>query len=155
MRADSTTPRRTRTFARTEVPAQPAAEPKTGKRPHDALGRAVNQHVARQIKLLRLVNGLNQTELGRVLGGMTFQQIAKYERGFSRVTPDKLWRIADHFGVEITYFFESFDRSAHAGSTVPATSHRRLRLQLAASLQDIGSASKLRSLLDLMRAMMD
>jgi len=155
MRAQTvTTPRRN------AVTARPAATaPKTGKRPQDALSQALNQHVARQIKLLRLVNGLTQTEMGRVLGGMSFQQVAKYERGFSRVGPDKLWRIIDHFGIEITYFFEGFDRSAHADSAVPVghkgAGERRLRLKLAVALQDIGSTAMLRSLLGLVRRIAD
>jgi transcriptional regulator with XRE-family HTH domain len=126
-------------------------------RGQDPVSRALNLYVARQIKLLRVTNGKTQTQLGEILG-MTFQQIAKYERGFSRVSPDKLWAMAEYFGIEIGYFFDGFDKNAldFDNPPVPLTDDRlgdkRLRLELAGAIQQVRSTRMLRSLISFVRA---
>jgi transcriptional regulator with XRE-family HTH domain len=127
------------------------------RRGQDPISRAVNLHVARRIKLLRLTNGKTQTQLGEILD-MTFQQVAKYERGFSRVSPDKLWVMAEYFGVDIGYFFDGFDKFA-LDTNQPAadlpddrTGDKRLRLELAGAIQQVRSTRMLRSLISFVRA---
>lgn len=124
----------------------------------DETGRTVNEHVARRIRLLRKVNGVTQTELGAVLG-MTFQQMAKYERGIAKVAPDKLWKLGEYFGVEIGYFFEDLDQAAlpyldahgRAPSAADSDGDRRLRQELARALQDVTNKGMMRRLLELIR----
>jgi len=128
-------------------------------RGQDPVSRALNLYVARQIKLLRVTNGKTQTQLGEILG-MTFQQIAKYERGFSRVSPDKLWAMAEYFGIEIGYFFDGFDKTAVELDKLPITipvpddrmGDKRLRLELAGAIQQVRSTRMLRSLISFVRA---
>jgi transcriptional regulator with XRE-family HTH domain len=126
-----------------------------GGRPLPTSGHPVNHHVAARLKLLRLINGKTQTELGAMLG-MTFQQIAKYERGISKIGPDKLWKLAEYFGVDVAYFFEGYDPSADPNAAPAAplqpVSEKRLRLELAAALQEIRAPQMLRSLLTLVRS---
>jgi transcriptional regulator with XRE-family HTH domain len=148
MRAYSISPR----------PVASAPAPRQRHNPsNDDSGRAINAHVARRIKLLRKINGVTQTELGAVIG-MTFQQMAKYERGISKVAPDKLWKLAEYFGVEITYFFDGIDRGtqpcpdAQAPSTAGNLGNRRLRLELAGAAQEIVDKNMMRSILELIRA---
>jgi transcriptional regulator with XRE-family HTH domain len=143
------------------ISARPVAPPTVPSRNprQDAAGRAVNAHVAERIKLLRTTTGKTQAELGAILG-MTFQQMAKYERGISKVAPDKLWKLAEYFGVEIAYFFEDLDISAQssaservrAPSAGDSAGNRRLRLELAGALQGLQSRKMMRSVLELMRA---
>lgn len=139
------------------IAARPVAPPTVSRRKprQDAAGRAVNAHVAERIKLLRTTTGKTQTELGTILG-MTFQQMAKYERGISKVAPDKLWKLAEYFNVEIGYFFEGYDPSVDPDAVLSATprpeGEKRLRLELAAALQEVRTPQMLRSMLSLMRS---
>jgi transcriptional regulator with XRE-family HTH domain len=147
MRAYSISPR----------PVASAPAPRRRRNPSsDDCGRAINAHVAKRIKLLRRINGVTQTELGAVIG-MTFQQMAKCERGISKVAPDKLWKLAEHFGVEITYFFDGLDhgtapcQDALAPSADGSLGNRRLRLELAGAVQEMADKNMMRSLLELIR----
>jgi transcriptional regulator with XRE-family HTH domain len=147
MRAYSISPR----------PVASAPAPRQRRNPSaDDSGRAINAHVAKRIKFLRKINGVTQTELGAVIG-MTFQQMAKYERGISKVAPDKLWKLAEYFGVTITYFFEGIDRDAmpcqdtQAPSAAGSLGNRRLRLELAGAVQEIANKDMMRGLLELIR----
>jgi transcriptional regulator with XRE-family HTH domain len=136
------------------------AEPYAGiprpdrKSTREALSRTINLHVAQRVKRLRLMHGETQTQLGEALD-LTFQQVAKYEKGISRLPPDRLWLIADHYEVEITHFFEGIRLE---NEILPDTSDgrrgdSRLRIELADAIQSIESARMLRSLLGLIRAM--
>ena len=59
-----------------------------------------------RLRRLRILRGMSQTELGAQLGGLTFQQIQKYERGANRISATRLYEIAVLLKVPITYFFE-------------------------------------------------
>jgi transcriptional regulator with XRE-family HTH domain len=63
-----------------------------------------DKHVGAEIARRRLIQGLNQSELGRHLG-VTFQQIQKYEKGTNRVSASKLELAAAALGCEIGDFF--------------------------------------------------
>jgi transcriptional regulator with XRE-family HTH domain len=145
-----------RAYSMTNRPIAPATAPRLKSR-LDETGRVVNTHVAQRIKFLRTTNGKTQAELSRLLC-ITFQQMAKYERGVSKVAPDKLWKLAEYFGVEITYFFEDLDTadllpaSDRAPSADDSIGNRRLRLELANALQGLKSKKMMRSVLNLMRA---
>src|SRR5271168_315560 len=86
--------------------------------PVDDIARAVNERVGKRIKMIRVTNGHSQESLGRVLG-LTFQQVQKYERGSNKISADKLWRIAQHYNVELEYFFQDIE-AGMAQSAVPA-----------------------------------
>ncbi|HUJ46079.1 MAG TPA: helix-turn-helix transcriptional regulator [Rhizomicrobium sp.] len=59
-----------------------------------------------RLRRLRILRGVSQTELGARLGGLTFQQIQKYESGANRISATRLYEIAVLLKVPITYFFE-------------------------------------------------
>lgn len=65
----------------------------------------INQAVGARIRLIRTVRRESQQAIGRLLD-LSFQQIQKYETGRNRVSADKLYRLAQYFDVEITYFYE-------------------------------------------------
>ena len=115
MRAYSTSPRPT---------VSPRKPPKRTE-PGNAI-RGVNQHVAHRLKTLRRTRFKTQTELGAAVG-MTFQQMAKYERGISKIAPGMLWKLAEYFEVDIGYFFEGLDGTT-PGPELHQTVQRRLRL---------------------------
>jgi transcriptional regulator with XRE-family HTH domain len=142
-----------RSFYIEPVAAKPRHERKVIR---DTAGKAINSHVARQIKYLRVVNGKTQTEIGEIIG-MTFQQVAKYEKGISKIPPDKLWMLSDYFGVEINYFFDGVEQISEENRldcepvTDDRTGDKRLRLELANAIQKTQSTKVLRSLLGFLR----
>jgi len=66
-----------------------------------------------RLRRLRILRGVSQTELGAQLGGLTFQQIQKYERGANRISATRLYEIAVFLKVPITYFFEELPPTMH------------------------------------------
>lgn len=70
----------------------------------------VDVYVGDRVRTLRTLCGLNQSQLGEVLG-LTFQQVQKYESGFNRISAGKLWRISQLLGCEISWFFESAEKA--------------------------------------------
>ena len=67
---------------------------------------SVDAKLGARLRRLRILRGVSQTELGAQLGGLTFQQIQKYERGANRISATRLYEIAVLLKVPITYFFE-------------------------------------------------
>ncbi|WP_320196522.1 helix-turn-helix domain-containing protein (plasmid) [Agrobacterium rosae] len=65
----------------------------------------VDIHVGQRVRMRRNQVGMFQTTLGADLG-ITFQQVQKYKRGSNRISPSKLYEIANALSVPITYFFE-------------------------------------------------
>src|SRR4051812_16801280 len=58
----------------------------------------VDLHVGHTIRTLRKLKGLSQQALADA-GGVTFQQVQKYERGANRVSASMLTRLAQALGV--------------------------------------------------------
>lgn len=61
--------------------------------------------VGRRIRLRRKQLGLSQTQLGLLIGPVTFQQVQKYEKGRNRVGPSRLIQIAAALDVPVGFFF--------------------------------------------------
>jgi transcriptional regulator with XRE-family HTH domain len=131
-------------------PATPASIPDK-----IAAGRAVTAHVARRLKRLRLVKGKTQSEIGAMLG-ISFQQVAKYERGLSTISPAVLWQLAKFLEVDVAYFFTDLTRTPETRLTARQAkqqlAHQRMRLDLVTALDDIADRTMLRSLLSLIQA---
>jgi transcriptional regulator with XRE-family HTH domain len=53
----------------------------------------------------RLMLDMSQTDLGNALG-LTFQQVAKYERGSNRIGAGRLQHISQILQVPVPFFFE-------------------------------------------------
>ena len=65
----------------------------------------IDQLVGRNIRVLRLKEGMPQMALASALG-VTFQQVQKYENGTNRVGSGRLLKIADLFKVPVAALFE-------------------------------------------------
>jgi transcriptional regulator with XRE-family HTH domain len=83
--------------------------------------------MGRRIRLRRLEAGISQEELGDKLG-VTFQQVQKYERGLNRVSAARLQLIAEMFGVEIPFFYDSDGKEPDVDSLLFLNSLFSLRL---------------------------
>lgn len=71
----------------------------------------VDVHVGRRVRERRMLMGLSQEQLARLLG-VTFQQIQKYERGTNRVGASRLVELARILEVPVTWFFEGLEQTA-------------------------------------------
>ena len=60
--------------------------------------------VGARVRLRRKQLEVSQTDLAKICG-ITFQQIQKYERGANRISASKLYEIAKHLKVSMSYFF--------------------------------------------------
>jgi|HubBroStandDraft_1064217.scaffolds.fasta_scaffold00026_4 transcriptional regulator with XRE-family HTH domain len=138
--------------------ASEPGEPRPRKRA-DPAGKAINLHVAKKMKYLRITNGKTQREMAEVLG-LNYQQIHKYENGISRITLEKLWITAKFFNVGIPYFFQDLDPSIlepaiepnFGGAPEDVSESSRLQVAMGRALLQIASAQVLRGLLTYIRA---
>ena len=65
----------------------------------------IDQYIGSKIRLRRTMLGISQQKLGELLS-LTFQQVQKYERGFSRVGGSRLFQVSQVLEVPISYFFD-------------------------------------------------
>ena len=78
-------------------------------------GNPIDQHVGARIRMLRMVRGVSQTDLGNAVG-VSFQQIQKYENGTNRVGASRLHQIADALAVTPESFFEEETKGGVRGA---------------------------------------
>ena len=71
----------------------------------------VDVHVGKRIRHRRWMLGMTQQQLAEAVG-IKFQQIQKYETGMNRVSASRLWDIAEHVDVPVSFFFEGLDADA-------------------------------------------
>jgi transcriptional regulator with XRE-family HTH domain len=72
---------------------------------------SIDQHLGARLYARRHSLGLTLQQVA-VATGTTFQQIHKYETGLSRMTPARLWALANTLGVDVSYFFDGFAEPA-------------------------------------------
>ncbi len=65
----------------------------------------VDVHVGHRARLRRTLLGMSQTALGAALG-LTFQQVQKYEKGTTRISASRLWRLTQILDVPVSYFYD-------------------------------------------------
>ena len=65
-------------------------------------------HVGSRVRMRRMMMGLSQEELAKMLG-LTFQQVQKYERGTNRIAASRLHHLAQIMGVNVQFFFNDVD----------------------------------------------
>lgn len=68
----------------------------------------VDQYVAQQIRRRRDEMATSQQDLAQKLG-LSFQQLQKFERGVNRISAARLYDLANHLGVPMSYFFEGLE----------------------------------------------
>lgn len=70
--------------------------------------------VGNNIRILRLEQGLSQSDLAKRLG-ITFQQIQKYEKGINRIGSGRLARLSQVLGVSVSRFFHGSEAGISSG----------------------------------------
>src|SRR3569833_3623348 len=66
-------------------------------------GNAIDRQVGNRIRLRRMLMGISQEHLGKLLG-LTFQQVQKYEKGVNRIGVGWLFVFFCFFGVLFLFF---------------------------------------------------
>lgn len=113
-------------------PEPPVGTPHSRGRPRSR-AMAADRHVGMRIRERRLMLGLSQQQLARMIG-VTYQQAHKYERGLNRISAGRLFEIAQVLEVPISWFFEGIeDGTANVG----LTSGQRRVLELARNFSAI------------------
>lgn len=75
----------------------------------------VDVHVGKRLRFLRKHLGMSQNALA-AKGGVTFQQIQKYENGTNRISASMMWAFANALGITIADLFEGLPRDGEQRS---------------------------------------
>src|SRR5947207_2735418 len=75
----------------------------------------IDERVAARIRARRIHQGITLQALARQIG-VAFQQAHKYERGLSRISAGRLYRVACALSVPIGFFFDRGDAPAGRGA---------------------------------------
>jgi transcriptional regulator with XRE-family HTH domain len=86
----------------------------------------VDLHVGRRIRERRVMMGLSQQQLARIIG-VTYQQAHKYERGLNRISAGRLFAVAQALAIDPTWFFEGMSAEAAVEEIPP---RQRMQLEL-------------------------
>lgn len=93
-----------------------------------------NQHttefdisLGRRLREARIMRGHSQRDLGE-FAGVSYQQIQKNEKGQSRISAERLYRISQHLRMPIDFFFDGKDGenrydSIHSAQTLRLAAH--------------------------------
>ncbi len=128
--------------------AEPGAEPGAEvKQSHRA--NAADRHVGARIRERRIMMGLSQQQLARMIG-VTYQQAHKYERGLNRISAGRLFEIAQVLGVPVSYFFEGLHSDGEPQDISP---RQRMCLELARNFSMINNEKHQEALSQMVRAL--
>ncbi|WP_181763135.1 helix-turn-helix transcriptional regulator [Mesorhizobium sp. B2-4-13] len=96
------------------VQAWPKSETECSPHPAD-------QHVGRQIAIVRVQSDVSQAQLARSIG-ISFQQLQKYENARNRVSASMLYEIGRSLDIPVSRFFEGLpgnDETSRNASPLP------------------------------------
>lgn len=77
-----------------------------------------DQHVGRQIAIVRVQSDVSQAQLARSIG-ISSQQLQKYENAKNRVSASMLYEIAKSLGVPVSRFFAGLPGNNEVSSETP------------------------------------
>lgn len=117
---------------------------KMGQRANSA-----DRHVGTRIRERRVMMGLSQQQLARMIG-VTYQQAHKYERGLNRISAGRLFEISQVLGVPVSWFFEGLSAEADTHEISP---RQRMCLELARNFALIDNEKHQEALSQMARAL--
>ena len=109
---------------------------------------AADRHVGARIRERRVMMGLSQQQLAKMIG-VTYQQAHKYERGLNRISAGRLFEIGQVLGVPVSWFFEGL--TADGGNEV--SPRQRMCLELARNFAMIDNEKHQEALSQMARAL--
>jgi transcriptional regulator with XRE-family HTH domain len=123
----------------------PAVPEKLGQR-----ANAADRHVGSRIRERRIMMGLSQQQLARMIG-VTYQQAHKYERGLNRISAGRLFEISQVLGVAVSWFFDGLQANAEPKHEV--SQRQRMCLELARNFALIDNEKHQEALSQMARAL--
>jgi transcriptional regulator with XRE-family HTH domain len=124
----------------------------TGTTPAERPGQRANaadRHVGARIRERRVMMGLSQQQLAKMIG-VTYQQAHKYERGLNRISAGRLFEIGQVLGVPVSWFFEGLSPDS---ATQEASPRQRMCLELARNFALIDNEKHQEALSQMARAL--
>ncbi len=134
-------------MATTEIERRRGGE-STPERPGQR-ANAADRHVGARIRERRVMMGLSQQQLAKMIG-VTYQQAHKYERGLNRISAGRLFEIGQVLGVPVSWFFEGLTADADGHETSP---RQRMCLELARNFALIDNEKHQEALSQMARAL--
>ena len=110
---------------------------------------AADRHVGARIRERRVMLGLSQQQLAKMIG-VTYQQAHKYERGVNRISAGRLYEIATVLGVPIAWFFDGLEDGGEPNEVSP---RQRMCLELARNFALIDNEKHQEALSQMARAL--
>jgi transcriptional regulator with XRE-family HTH domain len=110
---------------------------------------AADRHVGARIRERRVMMGLSQQQLAKMIG-VTYQQAHKYERGLNRISAGRLFEIGQVLGVPVSWFFEGLAPETPAQESSP---RQRMCLELARNFALIHNEKHQEALSQMARAL--
>src|SRR5215210_2525447 len=110
---------------------------------------AADRHVGARIRERRVMMGLSQQQLARMVG-VTYQQAHKYERGLNRISAGRLFEIAQVLDVPVSFFFEGLAATTDQQESSP---RQRMCLELARNFAMIDNEKHQEALSQMARAL--
>jgi transcriptional regulator with XRE-family HTH domain len=94
--------------------------------PQSQRATTMDCHVGARIRERRLMMGLSQQQLARIIG-VTYQQAHKYERGLNRISAGRLFAISQALDIKPAWFFEGLTAEVAVADILP---RQRMHLEL-------------------------
>ncbi len=109
----------------------------------------IDVHVGERVRITRLAARMSQTALADA-GGVSFQQVQKYEKGTNRISASRLFQFAEILGVEVAHFFRGAEVRNRGGPALDVTRQlERADVELVNQIAGIRSAKMKRAIIDL------
>jgi transcriptional regulator with XRE-family HTH domain len=134
-------------MATTEIQPRRAERGPSAERPGQR-ANAADRHVGARIRERRVMMGLSQQQLAKMIG-VTYQQAHKYERGLNRISAGRLFEIAQVLGVPVSWFFDGLTE----GEAQEMSSRQRMCLELARNFALIDNEKHQEALSQMARAL--
>lgn len=106
----------------------------TPKNPNDAI-------VGQNVKALRTVAGITQTQLANNLG-ITFQQVQKYEKGFNRIGAGRLLDIARYLCCSIMDLYAGTGADQRKGASQDTYRNTRQGVKLCNDMETLSKPTQ-------------
>jgi len=127
---------------------RPPVERATAERPGQR-ANAADRHVGARIRERRVMMGLSQQQLAKMIG-VTYQQAHKYERGLNRISAGRIFEIGQVLNVPVSWFFDGLNVE---GPGQEASPRQRMCLELARNFALIDNEKHQEALSQMARAL--
>ena len=116
----------------------------------------VENHIGKQIKMLRLSRKITQRDLAEQMS-VTYQQIQKYENGLNKISVSRLWQVCEIFQITPDALFEGIltdsEGSHSPGALIPNKVATSQDIKLMLAFKNVESTANRSLIIKLCEAM--